>query len=66
MRVVFRAMEDKPKGVLLCAMGKAGGKYRVDGSIKGVYTADDNGAFTVPLPDDPTNQEIRIAPEGSK
>ena len=62
LRITYRALDTKPAGVILCAMGKPGGIYAVNGGIKGTFTADANGVLTLPISDDATTQQVEVYP----
>ena len=62
LRISYRALDSKPAGVILCAMGKPGVIYAVNGGIKGTFTADANGVLTLPISDDATTQQVEIYP----
>jgi hypothetical protein len=61
-KVIFRTVAREAGGVLLCVMGKPGGKYRAAGAIAGEFAADAAGVLTLPIPHDTTTQQVEITP----
>ncbi len=62
LRAVYRGVEKNGSPVMLCVMGKPGGRYMLQGAVSGERVADGYGLITLSLPPGTSTQELLIQP----
>jgi hypothetical protein len=62
LHLAFHNLEPTQATAIVCALGKAHGRYKLGGSVSGEITADADGVVTLHSPQDATTQAIDITP----
>jgi hypothetical protein len=62
LHIAFRNLEPQHGSVLVCALNRPNGVYRLSGALQGTQTADADGVLTLTAPQDPTTQSLDIVP----